>query len=328
MLIDRGVAVAIATDVNPGGGFSPSMPFAMTLACFGMGLTFEEALVGATINAAYSLDRHDRVGSLEVGKQMDAVHRRRAGDRSDSRRRARPIRAVVKKGRIVAIRRCRLLRSNRVRDVLAAFSSSDPTPGGGSASALASAVGASLLMMVAGLQKTRAGSDRRSRGARRPQRPHLTASGTQLTEADRRRHGGLRSCRGRVQAAQGERRRKGGAQSRRSNTRYGWPPTFRSASCASRRRRSTPRTRSHRMGTAPRRAMSASRSRCCRRVFAGARLNVDINLGGIADEAYKNSGGRPGSASGNVGTRGGATPSGAGDLQRDCVAELTDRTRR
>ena len=38
-----------------------------------MGLTFEEALVGATINAAYSLDRHDAVGSLEPGKQMDAV---------------------------------------------------------------------------------------------------------------------------------------------------------------------------------------------------------------------------------------------------------------
>ena len=49
------------------------MPFAMTLACFGMGLTFEEALVGATINAAYALDRHERVGSLEAGKQMDAV---------------------------------------------------------------------------------------------------------------------------------------------------------------------------------------------------------------------------------------------------------------
>jgi formiminotetrahydrofolate cyclodeaminase len=45
------------------------------------------------------------------------------------------------------------------RDLLTAFSSSDPTPGGGSASALASAVGASLLMMVAGLPKTRAGSD-------------------------------------------------------------------------------------------------------------------------------------------------------------------------
>jgi len=45
MLIHRNVAVALATDVNPGGGYSPSMPFAMTLACFGMGLTFEEALV-------------------------------------------------------------------------------------------------------------------------------------------------------------------------------------------------------------------------------------------------------------------------------------------
>lgn len=46
-----------------------------------------------------------------------------------------------------------------VRDLLAAFSSSDPTPGGGSAAALASAVGASLLMMVASLPKTRSGSN-------------------------------------------------------------------------------------------------------------------------------------------------------------------------
>ena len=46
-----------------------------------------------------------------------------------------------------------------VRDLLAAFSSSDPTPGGGSAAALAAAVGASLLMMVASLQKTRSGSN-------------------------------------------------------------------------------------------------------------------------------------------------------------------------
>lgn len=72
-LIDAGVPVALATDVNPGGGFSPSMPFAMTLACFAMNMTLEEALIAATLNAAYSLDRHDRVGSLEIGKQMDAV---------------------------------------------------------------------------------------------------------------------------------------------------------------------------------------------------------------------------------------------------------------
>jgi imidazolonepropionase len=58
MLIERGVAVALATDVNPGGGFTPSMPFVMALACFGMQMTLEEALVGATINAAWSVDRH------------------------------------------------------------------------------------------------------------------------------------------------------------------------------------------------------------------------------------------------------------------------------
>src|SRR5206468_6702389 len=73
LLIARGTAVALATDVNPGAGFSPSMPFAMALACFAMDLTFEEALVGATLNAACSLDRQDRIGSIEPGKQMDAV---------------------------------------------------------------------------------------------------------------------------------------------------------------------------------------------------------------------------------------------------------------
>jgi imidazolonepropionase len=101
MLMDAGVAVALATDVNPGGGFSPSMPFAMTLACFGMGLTFEEALVGATINAACSLDRQNEIGSLESGKQMDAVVL--AGPAVDLIRvGAETIRAVVKKGRIVS----------------------------------------------------------------------------------------------------------------------------------------------------------------------------------------------------------------------------------
>jgi imidazolonepropionase len=73
MLMKAGVPVALGTDVNPGGGFSPSMPFAMALACFGMGLTLEEALVAATLNAAWSLDCADRAGSLEVGKPLDAV---------------------------------------------------------------------------------------------------------------------------------------------------------------------------------------------------------------------------------------------------------------
>jgi imidazolonepropionase len=72
-LVAAGVPVALATDVNPGGGLSPSIPFVMSLACFGMGLTFEESLAAATINGAFSLDRDERVGSLETGKQFDAV---------------------------------------------------------------------------------------------------------------------------------------------------------------------------------------------------------------------------------------------------------------
>jgi imidazolonepropionase len=72
-LIDAAVPVALATDVNPGGGFSPSMAFAMALAVFSMNMTFEEALIAATINAAWSLDRAEEIGSLEPGKLADAV---------------------------------------------------------------------------------------------------------------------------------------------------------------------------------------------------------------------------------------------------------------
>jgi imidazolonepropionase len=100
-LIAASVPVALATDVNPGGGFSPSMPFAMTLGCFAMGMTFEEALTAATINGAWSLDVADKAGSFEPGKLMDAVviH----GDAINLIRvGAASIAAVVKRGRIVS----------------------------------------------------------------------------------------------------------------------------------------------------------------------------------------------------------------------------------
>ena len=99
-LIEAGVPVALATDVNPGGGFSPSMSFAMSLACFSMNLTFEEALVAATINGAWSLDRATEVGSLEPGKLMDAVVVR--GDAINLIRNGAPsIAGVIKRGLIV-----------------------------------------------------------------------------------------------------------------------------------------------------------------------------------------------------------------------------------
>jgi imidazolonepropionase len=99
-LIAAGVPVALATDVNPGGGLSPSLPFAMTLACFGMHMTLEETLVGVTLNAAYSLDRHGQVGSLEPGKRMDAVVVR-GGLASLIRTGAESIAMVIKRGRVV-----------------------------------------------------------------------------------------------------------------------------------------------------------------------------------------------------------------------------------
>ena len=100
MLIEQQVAVALATDLNPGGGFTTSMPFVMSLACFGMNMTLEEALVAATINAAAALDRADTIGSLETGKQLDAVIV--DGALADLIRVGAPvIRHVVKRGRIV-----------------------------------------------------------------------------------------------------------------------------------------------------------------------------------------------------------------------------------
>lgn len=104
MLIEQGSAVALASDLNPGGGFTTSMPFVMSMACFGMNLTLEEALIGATLNAAASIDRQDSVGSLEVGKQFDAVIV--AGMLTDLIRVGGPvITHVIKRGRVAHSRR-------------------------------------------------------------------------------------------------------------------------------------------------------------------------------------------------------------------------------
>jgi len=70
-LLDNGVAVALATGFGPDSSPTLSMPMAMALACRQMGMTPEEAIVAATINAAAALGRADALGSLEPGKQAD-----------------------------------------------------------------------------------------------------------------------------------------------------------------------------------------------------------------------------------------------------------------
>ena len=70
-LIASGVAVALATDYNPGSSPTLSMPMAMSLACTHMKMSPAEAIVAATINAAWALRLAARKGSVEPGKDAD-----------------------------------------------------------------------------------------------------------------------------------------------------------------------------------------------------------------------------------------------------------------
>src|SRR3954447_15232383 len=70
--IDAGVAVALATNCNPGSSFTTSMPFCMALAVREMGMTIEEALLAATVRGAGALRRED-IGRLAPGMRADAA---------------------------------------------------------------------------------------------------------------------------------------------------------------------------------------------------------------------------------------------------------------
>jgi imidazolonepropionase len=100
-LVEAGAPVALGTDGNPGGGLSPSMPFAMAVACFAMGLSLEEALTAATLNAAYSLGDDADTGSLETGKRADFVILRGARLLDLVRSGIPAVRTVVKSGQVV-----------------------------------------------------------------------------------------------------------------------------------------------------------------------------------------------------------------------------------
>lgn len=71
--IDAGCTVALATDLNPGSCFSGSIPLTIALACIYMKMSVEETLTALTLNGAAAIDRADRIGTIEAGKQGDVV---------------------------------------------------------------------------------------------------------------------------------------------------------------------------------------------------------------------------------------------------------------
>jgi imidazolonepropionase len=70
-LIDSGVAIALATDYNPGTAPTTSMPFVLSVACTHMKMSPAEAIVSATVNGACALGLQERKGSLAAGKDAD-----------------------------------------------------------------------------------------------------------------------------------------------------------------------------------------------------------------------------------------------------------------
>jgi imidazolonepropionase len=72
-MIEAELAIVLATDFNPGSSPTPSMPMVLSLACTQMKMSPAEAITASTVNAAYSLNRGDKIGSLEPGKLANFV---------------------------------------------------------------------------------------------------------------------------------------------------------------------------------------------------------------------------------------------------------------
>jgi imidazolonepropionase len=101
-LIAAGLAVAVASDCNPGSCMIESLPLILNIACCQLRLTPAEALAAATANAAAALDLHGRLGAIEVGFDADLVVLDAAGIEewlyTPGRNR---VRTVIKRGQVV-----------------------------------------------------------------------------------------------------------------------------------------------------------------------------------------------------------------------------------
>ena len=176
------------------------------------------------------------------------------------------------------------LADRSVRDLLTAFSSTGPTPGGGSASALASAIGASLLMMVAGLPKTRTGSDD-DRAALTPAAGVLADIRRRLTDAvdaDTAAYDQVVAAYTLPKGSADEQSARKAAIQRALRAATDVPLGVVRLSAAALNEAITVATHGHR-GAASDVGVAVALLRAGTR---GARLNVEINIGGMSDTGY------------------------------------------
>ena len=177
-----------------------------------------------------------------------------------------------------------MLADNTVREILAAFSAPDPTPGGGSASALASAVGTSLLMMVAGLEKTRNGSDD-DRAALASASAALVAIREELTAAidsDTAAYDQVVSAYKLPKATPDEQQARKAAIQRALRAATDVPLSVMRLSAGGCQGAATIASHGHRAAASDIGVAVA----LLRAGLHGARLNVEINLGRVSDPAY------------------------------------------
>ena len=72
-MIDLGLPMALASDYNPGSAPSGNMNFVVASACIKMQMTTKEAINAATINGAYAMNLHNKVGSITRGKLANLI---------------------------------------------------------------------------------------------------------------------------------------------------------------------------------------------------------------------------------------------------------------
>lgn len=155
-MIESGVPVAVASDFNPGSTPNLSLQLAMNIACFRYRMTPEEVLTAVTLNAAAAIGRADSIGTIEKGKQADIIIWDSPNlDRIFYRYGANQVKTVIKKGEIKAMDGRIIdeskLANMRVCDFIELVASDAPAPGGGSVSAVAGAMGIGLAAMTAKL---------------------------------------------------------------------------------------------------------------------------------------------------------------------------------